>query len=334
MGAGPALRPPPSSRLREVPAVAPGFASTLGGQCQLFGHFRGERKSLRGCARPASAVSHRSAPRHAAPPGCAPGAEAGPSRPASQRAARPCSHPAVRCRRHALPRGWQRWHSPAFGGWVARDSAAVAGREHTASGKTRRAHGQSGQPHGGHAAAPSATQPPSSGRCHPAPILQTGNRGPETGGREPARSGHQHPCRAAGQGLPRAPRCPVRPRPCPVAPPAALPHRGPGPRGPRRSQAPAPPTAAGRGQGGAFTSGTAPHSPPPRCPAPPSLPLGLLPPTAQTGPLSNGEPLSRWFSSDGAHRPGPRFGGIRGSWCLPHARPASSRVLLPRPQGS
>lgn len=200
MGAGPALRPPPSSRLREVPAAVPSFASTLGGQCQLFGHFRGERKSLRGCARPASAVSHRSAPRHAAPPGCAPGAEAGPSRPASQRAARPCSRPAVRCRRHALPWGWQRWHSPAFGGWVARDSAAVAGREHTASGKTRRAHGQSGQPHGGHAAAPLATQPPSSGRCHPAPILQTGNRGPETGGREPARSGHQHPCRAAGWG--------------------------------------------------------------------------------------------------------------------------------------
>lgn len=216
MGAGPALRPPPSSRLREVPAAVPSFASTLGGQCQLFGHFRGERKSLRGCARPASAVSHRSAPRHAAPPGCAPWLcpfSASFRHGVVQRAARPCSRPAVRCRRHALPWGWQRWHSPAFGGWVARDSVAVAGREHTASGKTRRAHGQSGQPHGGHAVAPSATQPPSSGRCHPAPILQTGNRGPETGGPEPARSGHQHPCRAAGRGLPRAPRCPVRPLP-------------------------------------------------------------------------------------------------------------------------
>lgn len=60
------------------------------------------------------------------------------------------------------------------------------------------------------------------------------------------------------------------------------------------------------------------------------------PPSAHSadGPLSNGEPLSRWFSSDGAHRPGHRFGGIRRSSCLPHARPASSRVLLPRPQGS
>lgn len=123
MGAGPALRPPPSSRLREVPAVAPGFASTLGGQCQLFGHFRGERKSLRGCARPASAVSHRSAPRHAAPPGCAPGAEAGPSRPASATA----SPSAPRAPAPALPsaaggmrcRGGGRGgiHQPSEGGW-------------------------------------------------------------------------------------------------------------------------------------------------------------------------------------------------------------------------
>lgn len=123
MGAGPALRPPPSSRLSEVPAVAPGFASTLGGQCQLFGHFRGERKSLRGCARPASAVSHRSAPRHAAPPGCAPGAEAGPSRPASATA----SPSAPRAPAPALPsaaggmrcRGGGRGgiHQPSEGGW-------------------------------------------------------------------------------------------------------------------------------------------------------------------------------------------------------------------------
>lgn len=123
MGAGPALRPPPSSRLREVPAVAPSFASTLGGQCQLFGHFRGERKSLRGCARPESAVSHRSAPRHAAPPGCAPGAEAGPSRPASATA----SPSAPRAPAPALPsaaggmrcRGGGRGgiHQPSEGGW-------------------------------------------------------------------------------------------------------------------------------------------------------------------------------------------------------------------------
>lgn len=103
--------------------MAPGCASTLGGQCQLFGHFRGERKSLRGCARPASAVSHRSAPRHAAPPGCAPGAEAGPSRPASATA----SPSAPRAPAPALPsaaggmrcRGGGRGgiHQPSEGGW-------------------------------------------------------------------------------------------------------------------------------------------------------------------------------------------------------------------------
>lgn len=313
--------------------MAPGFASTLGGQCQLFGHFRGERKSLRGCARPASAVSHRSAPRHAAPPGCAPGAEAGPSRPAFATA----SPSAPRAPAPALPsaaggmrcRGGGRGgiHQPSEGGWqgTVRPSqgentrlrvrhAAPTGRAGSRTVATpRHPRRRSRQARGG------ATRRPFS-RREPRP-------GDGRAGACPEWAPAPLPGCGAG-GLPTAPRCPVRPRPCPVAPPAALPHRGPGPRGPRRSQAPAPPTAAGRGQGGAFTC------PPPRCPAPPSLPRGLLPPTAQTGPLSNGEPLSRWFSSDGAHRPGPRFGGIRRSWCLPHARPASSRVLLPRPQGS
>lgn len=263
MGAGPALRPPPSSRLREVPAVAPSFASTLGGQCQLFGHFRGERKSLCSCARPASAVSHRSAPRHAATPGCAPGAEAGPSRPASATA----SPSAPRAPAPALPsaaggmrcRGGGRGgiHQPLEGGWqgTVRPSQGENTRlrvRHAAPTAERAAARWPRRGTLGDAAAKLGEVPP--GAHSPDGKPRPGDR---RAGACPEWAPAPLPGCGAG-GLPTAPRCPVRPRPCPVAPPAALPHRGPGPRGPRRSQAPAPPTAAGRGQGGAFTLGTRP----------------------------------------------------------------------------
>lgn len=341
MGAGPALRPPPSSRLSEVPAVAPGFASTLGGQCQLFGHFRGERKSLRGCARPASAVSHRSAPRHAAPPGCAPGAEAGPSRPGSATASP--SAPRAPAPAPALPsaaggmrcRGGGRGgiHQPSEGGWqgTVRPSqgentrlrvrhAAPTGRAGSRTVATpRHPWRRSRQARGG------ATRRPFSRR-------ETEARRRE-GGSLPG-VGTSTPAGLRGGGAPHGSTLSCPPPALPGGSPCRPPAQGAWPTWPEALAGSGASHCSWTWPGRRLHVGDAPHSPPPRCPGPPSLPLGLLPPTAQTGPLSNAEPLSRWFSSDGAHRPGPRFGGIRRSWCLPHARLASSRVLLPRPQGS